>query len=102
MRCYEVTALPWYQRKIASSIFGSLPTSSYEEALEFCLQAEAVSPNDTPNLILMGKIYNKLDQREKAIEVLKRVRDYPQAVKEEDIEAKREATKMLRDLGVTK
>lgn len=43
--CYEVTILPWYQRQIASKVFATPPTSSYEEALQFCERAEKVSPN---------------------------------------------------------
>lgn len=44
-RCYSVADMPWYQRKIASTIFGAdIPTSTYEEALEYFREAESMQP----------------------------------------------------------
>lgn len=36
--------MPWYQRKIASMIFTTPPTSTFEEALEYFNKAEEVEP----------------------------------------------------------
>ena len=30
-RCYQVASVPWYQRKMASALLATPPTSSYEE-----------------------------------------------------------------------
>lgn len=44
-RCYSVADMPWYQRKIASTIFGAdIPSSTYEEALEYFRVAESMQP----------------------------------------------------------
>lgn len=36
--------MPWYQRKIASTVFAAPPISSYEEALEYFIRAEETEP----------------------------------------------------------
>ncbi|XP_065352259.1 regulator of microtubule dynamics protein 1-like [Cloeon dipterum] len=98
--CYEVTVLPWYQRKIASTIFAKPPDSSYEEALSFCERAEKISPNFySLNLLLIGKIYDKLGQKDKAVEFLKRARDYI-PLTDDDINATKEAKEILTSMGV--
>lgn len=33
-RCYSVVSVPWYQRKVATVIFATPPSSSYEEVGE--------------------------------------------------------------------
>ena len=33
-RCYSVASVPWYQRKVATVIFATPPSSSYEEVGE--------------------------------------------------------------------
>ncbi|XP_023701978.1 regulator of microtubule dynamics protein 1 isoform X6 [Cryptotermes secundus] len=43
--CYNISSMPWYQRKIASAIFATPPTSSFEEALVYFCKAEEVDPN---------------------------------------------------------
>ena len=43
--CFAVSQLPWYQRQIASTLFATPPTSSYEEALTYFLKAEEIEPN---------------------------------------------------------
>jgi hypothetical protein len=44
-RCYNISSMPWYQRKIASAVFATPPTSSFEEALIYFSKAEEVEPN---------------------------------------------------------
>ena len=31
--CYSVVSIPWYQRQVATVLFATPPTSSYEEVL---------------------------------------------------------------------
>lgn len=60
-RCYKVTSLPWYQRK-AAGLLGTLPTSTYEEAISYFEAAEAVNPRPfPPNWLFMAKCY--VDQK---------------------------------------
>lgn len=64
---YGLADLPWYQRKIVSTIFAAPPTGSYEEALEFFLKAEDTKPNFySLNLLMLGKCYNQLKDAAKA------------------------------------
>ena len=44
---FTVAGVPWYERKIASLVFDTPPSSTYEEAIEYFEQAERVSPNFT-------------------------------------------------------
>ncbi|XP_050478942.1 regulator of microtubule dynamics protein 1-like isoform X1 [Bombus huntii] len=94
--CYQVADLTWYQRKIASVIFGEPPSSSFEEALKYFETAEEIDPNFySQNLLMLGKTYLKLNQKELATKYLKMALDYP-AKNEDDRDAKQEAQKLLK------
>ncbi|KAJ8276900.1 hypothetical protein GJAV_G00069160 [Gymnothorax javanicus] len=96
--CYAFAELPWYQRKVAAMIFASPPTATFEEALDFFLKAEAVDPNFySMNLLMLGKTYMMLGEKEKAIHWLSKSRDYP-AHNEEDREAHRQALDLLKKI----
>ncbi|KAK0161636.1 hypothetical protein PV327_010089 [Microctonus hyperodae] len=93
--CYSVSDLAWYQRKIASAIFGQVPTSTFEEALKYLEAAEEIDPMFySQNLLLLAKTYLKLQRKDDAIKYLKIIGDFP-ARTDEDQKAKQEATKIL-------
>lgn len=93
--CYGVSELAWYQRKIASLVFGEPPTSSYEEALVYFEKAEEADPNFySQNLLMLAKTYLKLGKREDALKYLKMTAEYP-TTNHEDVQAKKEAQEML-------
>lgn len=96
--CYQVADLSWYQRKIASVIFGEPPISSFEEALKYFQNAESLDPNFySHNLLMLGKTYLKLNEKEEALKYLKMTIEYP-AKNEDDREAKQEAQKLLKGI----
>ncbi|XP_071867573.1 regulator of microtubule dynamics protein 1-like [Bombus fervidus] len=96
--CYQVADLTWYQRKIASVIFGEPPSSSSEEALKYFETAEEIDPNFySQNLLMLGKTYLKLNQKELSMKYLKIALEYP-AKNEDDRDAKQEAQKLLKKL----
>jgi len=96
--CFEIAGLPWYQRTIASTLFATPPTSSYEEALNYFLQAEEIDPNFySVNLLMIGRTYLCLNDKEKARLYLTRARDYP-VITSEDAEAIKTADKLLKSL----
>ncbi len=98
--CLTIADLPWYQRQIASVIFATPPTSSYEEALKYFLDAENVDPNFySMNLMLLGKTYLRLKNKEKAKHYLLLARDYPVKT-EDDKKAHKEAIELLSGIGV--
>uniref|UniRef100_A0A6I8RLY5 Regulator of microtubule dynamics protein 1 n=1 Tax=Xenopus tropicalis TaxID=8364 RepID=A0A6I8RLY5_XENTR len=97
--CYMFADLPWYQVKIASALFGTPPSATFEEALEYFLQAEEVDPNFySKNLLFLGKTYLKLKNKSLALDWLTKAKDFP-ARTEEDIEVQKEATDLLKRLG---
>ncbi|TNM96372.1 hypothetical protein fugu_016033 [Takifugu bimaculatus] len=97
--CFSFAELPWYQQKVAAIIFTSPPKSTYEEALDFFLKAEEVDPNFySKNLLMLGKTYMAMKDKQKALLWLSKAKDYP-ARTEEDKEAHKEAVELLKKLG---
>ncbi|XP_040922324.1 regulator of microtubule dynamics protein 1 [Toxotes jaculatrix] len=97
--CFAFAELPWYQRKVAAVIFSSPPVSTYEEALRFFLKAEEVDPNFySKNLLMLGKTYVGLKDKQNALLWLTKAKEYP-AHTLEDKEVHREAAELLKKLG---
>lgn len=96
--CFAFAELPWYQRKVAAVIFSTPPTATYEEALEFFLKAEEVDPNFySKNLLMLGKTYMAMKDKEKALHWLTKAKEYP-AHTLEDKEVHKEAVDLLNQL----
>ncbi|KAK7866595.1 hypothetical protein R5R35_010430 [Gryllus longicercus] len=96
--CFSIADMPWYQRKIASTLFATPPSSSYEEALKYFIKAEEVDPNFySLNLLMLGKTYLRLKDKERAIHYLKLTTAYP-AKTDEDMQAKKEAAEILKSI----
>ncbi|KAL6444449.1 hypothetical protein ACFW04_001946 [Cataglyphis niger] len=96
--CYEISSLAWYQRKIISVIFEDPPTSSFEEALMYHENAEKVDPSFySRNLLMLGKIYLKLNRMEEAVKYLKKAAEFS-AKTDDDQKAKQEAQKLLSSI----
>ncbi|KAG6455204.1 hypothetical protein O3G_MSEX009094 [Manduca sexta] len=96
--CYQITELPWHQRKIAEVFFASPPHSTYEDALEYFLRAEAVQPRFySLNLLRLGICYLKLEKEDQAKYYLKLAASYP-AKSNDDHLANKEAAELLKKL----
>lgn len=96
--CYEITDLPWYRRKIASTLFATLPESTYEEALDYFLKAETIEPRFySLNLLMLGKTYLKLNKTDQAKYYLTLAASYP-AKSNDDHRANKEATDLLKKM----
>jgi len=79
-------------------LFATPPTSSYEEALDNFLKAEEIDPNFySVNLLMIGRTYLCLNDKEKARIYLTRARDYPVETSE-DAETAKTAEKLLKSL----
>nr|XP_020464523.1 regulator of microtubule dynamics protein 1 [Monopterus albus]XP_020464524.1 regulator of microtubule dynamics protein 1 [Monopterus albus] len=97
--CFAFAELPWYQRKVAAVIFASPPVSTYEEALEFFLKAEEVDPNFySKNLLMLGKAYMAMKDKQKALYWLNKAKECP-AHTLEDKEVHKEVLELLKKLG---
>uniref|UniRef100_A0A8D0HSD7 Regulator of microtubule dynamics protein 1 n=1 Tax=Sphenodon punctatus TaxID=8508 RepID=A0A8D0HSD7_SPHPU len=96
--CYTFAEMPWYQSRIASLLFTTPPSSTYEKALHYFHMAEKAEPNFySKNLLFLGKTYMKLDNRKMALLWLMKAKDYP-AHTEEDKQVQREAVELLNSV----
>ncbi|XP_038076550.1 regulator of microtubule dynamics protein 1-like isoform X2 [Patiria miniata] len=99
--CFTFADMAWYQRKIAAVVFGSPPTSTYQEALDNFKKAEEISPGFySKNLLMLGTTYLKMGNKEDAITFLTKAKEYD-VKKDEDKEVVKKASGHLKGLGVT-
>lgn len=95
---YGLADLPWYQRKIVSTIFAAPPSGTYEEALDCFEKAEKTKPNFySMNHLMLGKSCQALKQNDKAKEYLTLAANVV-VLNEDDKQAKEEAAKLLKKL----
>ncbi|KAK7115175.1 regulator of microtubule dynamics protein 1-like [Littorina saxatilis] len=98
--CFLFADMPWYQRKIASALFASPPTSTYEEALNYFHKAEEMEPNFySKNLMMLGKAYSRLGNKKLAMLYLTRALEFPINTPD-DRDAHKEAEELLTKMGV--
>ncbi|XP_059140749.1 regulator of microtubule dynamics protein 1-like [Physella acuta] len=98
--CFLFADMAWYQRKIASVIFASPPTSSYEEALDYFKKAEEAEPGFyNQNKVMMGKTYMRLKDKETAKTHLMKALEHTDKTTD-DAKARKEALDLLKELGV--
>lgn len=96
--CYQISEMPWHQRRIAEVLFGSPPQSTYEDALEYFLRAETAQPRFySLNLLRLGNCYLKLQKEDQAKYYLKLAASYP-AKSNDDHQANKEAAELLKKL----
>ncbi|XP_059140347.1 regulator of microtubule dynamics protein 1-like [Physella acuta] len=70
--CYSVYMLTWVERKVASTLFATPPTAKIEEALQYFLKAEELSPlGSLDNALYLAKTYIAMKNNEKAAEWLR-------------------------------
>ncbi|NXI26666.1 RMD2 protein, partial [Sterrhoptilus dennistouni] len=66
--CYSVAQLSWLEKKVATALFGTPPTSTVEEALQNFLKAEEMHPGYSKcNYVYLAKCYKDLGQKNNAL-----------------------------------
>ncbi|KFR10542.1 Regulator of microtubule dynamics protein 2 [Opisthocomus hoazin] len=66
--CYSVAQLSWIEKKVAAALFGTPPTSTVEEALQYFLKAEEMRPGYSKyNYVYLAKCYKDLGQKNNAL-----------------------------------
>ena len=94
--CFTVADVPWYQRKIASAIFDTPPSSSYEEAIDYFERAERLDPNFySMNQLMIAKGYLRLNKITEARSWLEKLLKFDSKT-EEDVTAVAEAKELLK------
>ncbi|XP_062501553.1 regulator of microtubule dynamics protein 1-like [Corticium candelabrum] len=98
MWCFGVTDLSWIERKLASTLFGAPPKSTFEEALESFKSGEEKKPGFyCDNRMMLGKTHMKLGHKDEAREWLKKALECP-VRHPDDQKSQDEAKKLLRSL----
>mmetsp|Transcript_27618 Transcript_27618/g.76453 ORF Transcript_27618/g.76453 Transcript_27618/m.76453 type:complete len:237 (+) Transcript_27618:67-777(+) len=75
--CYNVAKVTWYERKAASMLFASPPTSTYEEAELYLLRSDDIDGTQFENSMLLGDLYVKTGRPHDARTWYQRVLDQP-------------------------
>uniref|UniRef100_A0A8C3R5K6 Regulator of microtubule dynamics protein 2 n=1 Tax=Cyanoderma ruficeps TaxID=181631 RepID=A0A8C3R5K6_9PASS len=66
--CYSVAQLSWLEKKVATALFGTPPTSTVEEALQNFLKAEEMHPGYSKcNYVYLAKCCKDLGQKNNAL-----------------------------------
>ena len=73
--CFGVSNIGWMERKLASTLFGTPPESTYDEALKYFLEAHEVNPEMRRNLLYIGDTYVALKQKPQAAEFYQKLVD---------------------------
>lgn len=64
--CYELSSLSWVERKIANTVFGTIPTTSYEEALKELIACDRLKPQWKDNYFWVAKTLIAMKRNEHA------------------------------------
>ncbi|ODN05556.1 Regulator of microtubule dynamics protein 1 [Orchesella cincta] len=93
--CFSVAEVPWYQRKVAATIFATPPESTYAEALEHFLKAEKLNPGFySMNHLMLARIYIQMNELSKAAKYLNYLENR-KVMTDEDFRAKKEAMVLI-------
>jgi len=97
--CYSLADLGYFSRQIASVLYATPPTATFEEALEHFLKAEEVEPEFwNKNCLMIAKCYEKLGNRDKAFEWAE-IASRRLVLNPEDEAVAQEARQMTKTLG---
>jgi tetratricopeptide (TPR) repeat protein len=94
---YALADLSWVERQIASVIYAKPPVASFESAVEFFNKAHELNPTDIRHLLWLGKSYEKLGQKDKAIDALKQALAIT-VTSESEKNMHKEAEELLKDI----
>ncbi|XP_069350408.1 regulator of microtubule dynamics protein 2 isoform X2 [Eulemur rufifrons] len=96
--CYTVSKLSWIEKKMAATLFGKIPSSTVQEALQNFLKAEELHPGySNSNYLYLAKCYIDVDERQNALKFCNLALLLP-CVTKEDKEAQKEIKKIITSL----
>uniref|UniRef100_UPI00359009AB regulator of microtubule dynamics protein 3-like n=1 Tax=Myxine glutinosa TaxID=7769 RepID=UPI00359009AB len=95
--CYEVSRVSWIEQKLAATFFGTPPSATVEDALQYFLKTEDLEPGfSKQNHVFLAKCYSELGQNDQALKWLDSAVLMPVSTQEDE-----EAQKELEELIVT-
>lgn len=95
-------SLHWYEKKIASALFATPPTATFQEALDYFLKAEEIEPNFySTNLLMLAKTYMRLEDAKMAYTYLVKCKEQPVKTPDDEL-AHSEAVKLIEVVSVRK
>eukprot|EP01102_Stenamoeba_stenopodia_P007158 TRINITY_DN199_c0_g1_i5.p1 TRINITY_DN199_c0_g1~~TRINITY_DN199_c0_g1_i5.p1 ORF type:complete len:243 (-),score=71.37 TRINITY_DN199_c0_g1_i5:750-1439(-) len=92
--CFSVANIGWIERTAASALFGTPPSSSFDEALGYFLKAAEICPNFVRNSLFIADSYANLKQYDKAKQWYQKTIEIP-VEKESDRKYHNEAKQKL-------
>ena len=64
--CFELSSLSWLERRIASTLFGQVPSSNFNEALTAFIRCDKLKPKWKDNYLWVAKTLIQLKRKEDA------------------------------------
>ncbi|XP_057626944.1 regulator of microtubule dynamics protein 2 isoform X2 [Chionomys nivalis] len=96
--CYTVSKLSWIEKKMASTLFGEIPSATVHEALHNFLKAEELQPGySVSNYMFVAKCYVDLEESQDAWKFCNLALLLP-IVTKEDKESHKEVKKIICSL----
>uniref|UniRef100_A0AAF7ACD2 Regulator of microtubule dynamics protein 2 n=2 Tax=Bos TaxID=9903 RepID=A0AAF7ACD2_BOVIN len=95
---FKVSKLSWIERKMAATLFGNIPSSTVQEALQNFLKVEELQPGfSKSNYMFMAKCYADLNQIDSAMKFCNLAVLLP-CITKEDKDAQKEVKKISTSL----
>ena len=95
---YAIADLAGYKRVVASIVFATPPTSSFDEALAHFMECERRDPGGTKaNALMVAKSLRKLGRRDDAVDVIRALLERPDQ-DGDDRESSAAAKALLREI----
>ncbi|XP_004839365.2 regulator of microtubule dynamics protein 2 isoform X3 [Heterocephalus glaber] len=96
--CYTVSKLSWIEKKMATTLFGKIPSSTVQEALRNFLKVEEIHPGySLLNYMYLAKCYVDLEENQNAWKFCNLALSLPTVTKE-DKEAQTEVKAIIKSL----
>ena len=94
---YEMVTLNWAKKLAVRTIYGGLPESDLDQAIQYLLKSNSIDPYFVLNALTLAKAYKENNKPAQTMEVLKKVVKLPTR-NFDDPALKAEAAKMLQEL----
>jgi tetratricopeptide (TPR) repeat protein len=92
---FEVSNLNFVEKAAIKIIYGGLPDASFQKAVQAYEKAAALSPHFLLNYLELAKVYEKLDQKSKAVSCLIKIKE-DNTFTEDDLFIKKQAEELLQ------